>query len=231
MKQTSSRAVGDGLKHIQETYGFLLERGYEVFSGQEADLGWQVVLRRAGLFVSVLHTRGEDYVSFRAGTQPQSEFSDIGSVVYAATGERISLYGSDAQKLKQYLDQIEIYFATEYISDPDGLRSAQQAYREPIFKVEPGIPEEPKRIPFLYYPLLAVVLLLLFGALTTLYMVLLDRLFSAFALSPDTSDMVMGVGAVLLAIATMLLLGSFSRSGKKVRYTRSPARGPHRTRQ
>lgn len=206
MKQTGSRAVQDGLKYIRATYGFLLERGYEVLSAEDADLGWQVVLGRSNLFVSVLHSRGDDYVSLRTAAQPPDEFIDIGSVVYAATGEKIPLYGSDPEKLQKYLDRVESYFAGEYIRNPDSLRAAWKAYREPVYKVEPLIPEESKRIPILYYPLLGMVLLLLFGALTTLYAVLLMRLFSAFSPETDSYALFVGIAAVLLAIGTLILI-------------------------
>lgn len=59
---------------------------------------------------------------------------------------------------------------------------------------------------------MAIVLLLLFGALLTLYMVLLDRLLAAFSLEADSFGIFMGVIPVLLAIGTMLL---FRRQRKK----------------
>jgi LPXTG-motif cell wall-anchored protein len=66
-------------------------------------------------------------------------------------------------------------------------------------------PKEEKIIPILYYPLLGIILLLLFIVLTTLYMAVLDRLFAAFSWDPDSYTMFMGIAAVLLSIATMLL--------------------------
>ncbi|MGE5374029.1 MAG: hypothetical protein ACM3XO_03155 [Bacteroidota bacterium] len=214
MNQTEPRAVRDGLQYIHEVYGFLLERGYAVISAQEAEQGWQVMLQRGDLFVSVLRSRGDDFVSMRTGTQPPGELIDLGSVILAATGEKIFLYASHSQALQTHLDRIEAYFAGEYLSDPESLRRARDAYHEPIYKVQPEIPEqperritkEPKRIPLLYYPLLAVILFLLFGALATLYAVLLDRLFTAFSLQADFYSLVTFVGAIVLASGTLVLL-------------------------
>lgn len=205
MNQTTSRAVRDALKYINETYGFMLERGYEVFSVEDYDLGWQVLLRKPDLFVRILRTRGEEYVSFRTSTQPPDEFIDIGSVVYAATGEKIPISGNDSKELQKYLDKIETYFEGEYVKNEDSLRVAQKEYRETLPPVEVISPKEPGIIPILHYPLMVIIILLLFGALTTLYMVLLDRLFSAFSLEADSYGIFMGVGSLLLAIGTMLL--------------------------
>jgi hypothetical protein len=180
MKQTSSQAARDGLKYIHEAYAFLLERGYQVLSAEDADVGWQIVLGKQDLFVSVFHSRGDDYVSFRTSMQPPAELNDLGSVVFAATGEKIPLYGSDAQKLQLYIDRIETYFAGEYLRNPDSLRAAREAYREPIYKVDPIVEEKEKKIPILYYPLMGIILLLIFIFLATLFGVLLDRLFTVF---------------------------------------------------
>ena len=205
MTQTSSRAVRDGLKYIHETYGFMLERGYEVLSINDYDLGWQVVLQKSDLFVRVIRTRGDDFVSFRTGTQSPDEFIDIGSVVYAATGDKIPVSGDDSKELQKYLDKIETYFEGEYVKNEDGLRVAQKEYRETLPRLEIGSSKEPEIIPILHYPLMGIILLLLFGALTTLYMVVLDRLFSAFSLDSDSYGIFMGVISLLLAIGTMLL--------------------------
>ena len=227
MKQTSKRAIRNSGKYIPENYKFLLERGYEVDSVEDADMGWQVVLRKADLFLKILHTRGDDYLSFRTGAQPSDEWFDLENVVYAATGEKIPItYGSDLVKqLQQYLGRIETYFAEEYVKNPDDLRAVQEAARaaswaayqealskvEPILEVEPVLTKEPKRIPLLYYPLLGVILLLLFGALTTLYAVLLDRLSAAFSPEADSFTLFMGIGAILLAIGTMFLLRKWTK--------------------
>jgi hypothetical protein len=213
MQQTNSRAVRDALKYINETYGFMLERGYEVFSAEDYDVGWQVVLRKADLFVKILRTRGDEYVSFRTSTQPPDEFIDIGSVVYAATGEKIPIsYDSYSKELQQDLDRIETYFESEYVKNEDSLRVAQKEYRETLPPVEVISPKEPGIIPILHYPLMVMIILLLFGALMTLYMVLLDRLFSAFSLDADSYGIFMGIVSLLLAIGTMLL---FWRRRKK----------------
>lgn len=214
MKQTNSRAVQDALKYIDATYGFMLERGYEVFSAEDIPAGWQVVLRKSDLFVRILRTRGEEYVSFRTSTQSPDKFIDIGSVVYAATGEKIPIsYGSYSKELQQYLNQVETYFKGEYVENEDGLRVAQKVYRETLPPVEVITPKEPEIIPILHYPLMGIILLLLFGALITLYMVLLDRLFSAFSLDADSYGIFMGVVSVLLAVGTMLLFWMRRKKG------------------
>ena len=215
MKQTPTRTIRDGLKYLHETYGFMLERGYEVASAEDISLGWQVVFRRPELIVRIERTRGEEYVSFRTGTQPPDEFFDLGSVVYAATGEEIPLSSYDdlSKELQKHLDRIETYFSDEYLKNPDGLQSAQKEYRETLSPVDAVSPKEPKIIPTLHYPLMGIIILLLFGALTTLYMVLLDRLFSSFSLDPDSYGIFMGVGAILLAISTMLLFRRLTQKG------------------
>jgi len=212
MKQTASRAVRDGLKYINETYGFMLDRGYEIFSAEDYDVGWQVVLRKPDLFVRILRTRGDDYVSFRTSIQPIDEFIDIGSVVYAATGEKTPISGSDSKQLQKYLDKIETYFEGAYVKNEDSLRVAQKEYRETLPRVEIISPTEPEIIPIVHYPLMGIIILLLLGALIAFYMVLLDRLLSAFSLDPDSYGIFMGVVSLLLAIGTMLL---FWRRRKK----------------
>ena len=213
MNQVPSRAVRDGLNYIDTTYGFLFERGYTIISAEDADVGWQILLGKPGLMVKILRTRGDDYVSFRAGTQPADEFTDIESVIYAPTGEKIPPFESTNPKvLAQYLDRIEAYFAGEYVNNKDGLRAAQDEYYAAFSQGGVVVPPEPESIPILHYPLMAIILLLLFGALLTLYMVLLDRLLAAFSLETDSIGLFMGVIPVLLAIGTMLL---FRRQRKK----------------
>lgn len=213
MKPTNSRAVQDGLKYINETYGFMLERRYEVFSAEDADVGWQVVLRKPDLFVKILRTRGDDYVSFRTSAQPPDEFIDIGSVVYAATGEKIPISGNDSKELQKYFNKIETYFEGEYVKNEDSLRVARKEYRETLPRVEVINPKEQRRISILYYPLMGIILLLLFGALTTLYMALLDRLFSAFSVDADSYGIFMGIVSILLAIGTILIFRRWTKKG------------------
>lgn len=205
MNQTNSRAVRDGLKYVHEMYGFLFERGYELFSAEDYEVGWQMVLRKPGLSVKIIRTRGDDYVSFRTSTQPVDEFFDIGSVVYAATGETIPLSRRDSEELQKYLDRIETYFEGEYVKNPESLQVAEKEYRATLPRVEITSPEEPKIIPILHYPLMVMVFLLLFGALATLYMVLLDRLFSTSWLDPVFFGLCTGAGLLLLAVGMMLL--------------------------
>jgi len=214
MKQINSWSYQNALKYINETYGFMLERGYEVVSVDDIPAGWQIVLSKSDLVVRILRARGEDDVSFRNSTQPLDEFFDIGSVVYAAMGEKIPLSSYDdlSKELQKYLDRIETFFPDEYLKNPDSLRAAQKEYRDTLTPAQVTSPQEPKIIPILHYPLMVMVILLLFGALTTLYAVLLDRLFSTFSLGVDSSTLIVGVFSPLLAIGTLLL---FRRRSKK----------------
>jgi tetratricopeptide (TPR) repeat protein len=99
-----------------------------------------------------------------------------------------------------------------YVNNEDSLRVAQKEHRARLPQAEIASPKEPAIIPFLHYPLIGMILLLIFGALTTLYMVLLNGLFSAFSLDPGFYGLVMGVVSLLLAIGTMFL---FRRRRKK----------------
>ena len=45
--------------------------------------------------------------------------------------------------------------------NPDALRAAREEHDASLPKVQPVLPVEAKRIPILYYPLMAIVLLLL----------------------------------------------------------------------
>ncbi len=220
MKQAPSRAVRDAVKSIHEMYGFMLERGYEVFSAENHDLGWQVVLRKQDVFARIIRSRGEEEIFFRSSAQQSDEFIDSGTVIYAATGDKIPRWeSSDSKVIEHYLDKIETYFESEYVKNRDGLRTAQDEYYAAfshgnvVLPPEPAvIPTETKVIPILYYPLMGMIILLVFGALTTLYMVLLDRLFSAFSLSADSYGLFIGIVSPLLAIGTMLL---FRMRGKR----------------
>ena len=215
MNQTNSRAVRDGLKYIHETYGFMLQRGYEVVSVEDIPVGWQVVLRKADLVVRIQRTRGEEDISFRTGTQPPDEFFDIGTVVYVATKEKIPLssYSDLSRELQKYLDTIENYFQREPLKIWDSLRIARKEYQETLTSIEVTSPKEPRVVPILHYPLLGMIILLLFGALSTLYMLLLDRLFSTFSLDAGSYGIFMGVISILLAIGTMALFWPRRKKG------------------
>jgi hypothetical protein len=181
MKQTTSRAAQDALKSINENYGFMLEEGYEVLSAEDYDLGWQVLLKKQDLLARIIRSRGEEEIYFRMGTQSPDEFIDIGSVIYAATGDKIPRWeSSDTKVIRQYLDKIESYFEGEYLRNKDGLRAAQEEYFAAFSQGRVASPPEPKVIPILYYPLMGIILLLIIGALTTLCLVLVDRLFTIF---------------------------------------------------
>jgi LPXTG-motif cell wall-anchored protein len=168
--------------------------------------------------IRIFRSRGEEDVLFQAVTQPPDEFTDMEIILSVITGEKIPVSSENpAKDLQNYLDRIESYFAGEYLRDPDRLRAAreehyaslrqeQQVFLEKQILSEETIhPKEEKIIPILYYPLMGIILLLLFIVLTTLYMALLDRLFAAFSWDPDSYTMFMGIGAVLLSIATMFL--------------------------
>ncbi|HLO17722.1 MAG TPA: hypothetical protein VK206_23030 [Anaerolineales bacterium] len=181
MKQTNSRAVQDALKSIHENYGFMLEKGYEVVSVDDYDLGWQVVLREQDLFARIIRSRGEEEIYFQMGTQPPDKFIDIGSVIYAATGDKVPRWeSSDTKVIKQYLDKIESYFEGEYLRNKDGLRAAQEEYYAAFSQGGVVSPPEPRGKPILYYLLMGIIILLILGALATLCLVLADRLFTAF---------------------------------------------------
>ena len=178
MKETNSRAVQDALHSVNANYGFMLERGYEVVSADDYDLGWQALLRKQDLFARIIRSRGEEEIYFRTGTQQAGEFTDIGTVIYAATGEKIPPWkSSDIQVIKQYLEKIESYFAGEYVINKDRLRAAQQEYYAAFSQGGVVVPPEPEAKSILYYPLMAILILLILGGLITLGMVLVDRLF------------------------------------------------------
>ncbi len=218
MKQTSPRVVKFAMQDIHEKYEILLERGYEIVFVEGIPAGWQALLRKSGLEVKLFRARGEDDVLFRTEALPPDEFFDIGSVVYAATGERIPLKSYDdlSGEVRKYIAAIESYFQSEPVNLRDSLKAAQEQYHAelsasvgmvyPEGASETAPPKEPKRIAILYYPLMAVVLLLLLGALTTLYAVLLDRLVSSFSTEADFYTPYLAVGAVLLAVLTLLFL-------------------------
>jgi hypothetical protein len=178
MKETNSRAVQEALYLITANYGFMLERGYEVVSADDYDLGWQVLLRKQDLFARIIRSRGEEEMYFRTDTQQSDEFTDIGTVIYAATGEKIPRQeSSDIRVIKQYLEKIESYFAGEYVINKDSLRAARQEYDAAFSQGQVVVPPEPKAKSILYYPLMAILILLILGGLITLGMVLVDRLF------------------------------------------------------
>lgn len=195
MKQTNSRAFRDALKSMHETYGFMLQRGYEIFSTDDYDMGWQVVLRKQDLYARIIRSRGEEEIYFRTSTQSPDEFIDIGSVIYAATGDKVPRWESSEPKvIERYLDRIETYFEGEYVKNKDSLRTAQREYYAAFSQTGVVSPSEGKPIPhsgvvvpperkapsILYYPLMGIIILLILGGVITLCMVLLDRLFSLF---------------------------------------------------
>lgn len=67
-------------------------------------------------------------------------------------------------------------------------------------------PREAKIIPVLYYPLMSVIILLLWGALTTLYAVLLHGLISALSMNTDLYGAGILIVSLLLAMGTILIL-------------------------
>ena len=181
MKQTNSQAVQDALLSVKEKYGFLLERGYEVVSAEDYDVGWQVLLKKQDVFARIIRSRGEEEMYFRMGAQPPDEFIDIGSVIYAATGEKIPRWeSSDTKVIKQYLGEIESYLEGEYLRNKQGLRAAQEEYYAAFSQGGVVSPPEPQRKPILYYTLMGIIILLILGGLATLCMVLVNRFFTTF---------------------------------------------------
>jgi hypothetical protein len=177
---------------------FMLESGYEVVSVEDYDLGWQVMLKKKDVLARIIRSRGEEEIYFQASTASPDEFTDIGSVIYAATGDKIPRWESSNPKvIKQYLDKIESYFEGRYLRNKDSLRAAQEQYyaafsQEDVvprtaeeefyaqFSPRGIVPPAPKRKPLLHYPLMGMIILLILGALTTLCMILAERLFSFF---------------------------------------------------
>ncbi len=198
MNKKNSWAFRSVVKSINETYGFLLARGYEVISVDDYDMGWQAVLQKQDLFAQIIRSRGEEEIFFRPGTLPPDEFIDSASVIYAATGEQFPRWESSNPKLiEQYLDKIETYFSGEYLRNKEGLRLAQKvisdaswkAYNETVQRAEEAAaaqraavvaPPEAKGNPIMDFPLKIIIIVLILGGLVTLCMVLLDRLFALF---------------------------------------------------
>lgn len=178
MKDTKSRAVQEALHSINLNYTFMLERGYEIVSADEYDLGWQVLLKKQDVFARIIRSRGEEEIYFRQASQLPDEFTDMGSVIYAATGEKIPRQeSSDIRVIKQYLEKIESYFAGEYVSNQDSLQAAKQAYSATFSQGRVVVPPAPEAKSILYYPLIGILIVLILGGLITLAMVLMDRLF------------------------------------------------------
>ena len=182
----------------------MLERGYEVYSAKDyPDTNKpisEVILRKQDLFVRIYAERGVvEKLSFGTNTQTPDEFSDIRTVVYAVTGGKKvpDFFGGTkghANLLQKHLDKIEAHFG-DYVKNTGRIQAAEKEYYKAIS------PKEAKIIPILHYPLMAIVIILLAGALTTLYMVLLSELFSASSIQGG-----IGIVSLLLAIATILVL-------------------------
>ena len=102
-------------------------------------------------------------------------------MIYAATGDKISLQeSSDRKVIEQYLGKIETYFQEEYVKNKDGLQAAKKEYLAAFLQGGVVSPPEPEAKSILYYPLMAIIILLILGALATLCLVLADRLFAVF---------------------------------------------------
>src|SRR5574338_778700 len=143
MKQTSSRTMRYASKILNDSYGFMLQREYEVVSIDEFELGWQALLKKQRVFARIINSRGEEEILFQTGLQPPDEFFDIGSVIYAATGEKVPPWKSSNPKvIQQYLDRIESYLEAEYGKGPDGLRAAQKEYSAAYSQPEIVFPQQ-----------------------------------------------------------------------------------------
>lgn len=204
IKSDNSWILQDALKNINKHFGFMLERGYEVYSAKDyPDTNKpisEVILRKQDLFVRIYAERGVvEKLSFGTNTQTPDEFSDIRTVVYAVTGGKKvpDFFGGTkghANLLQKHLDKIEAHFG-DYVKNTGRIQAAEKEYYKAIS------PKEAKIIPILHYPLMAIVIILLAGALTTLYMVLLSELFSASSIQGG-----IGIVSLLLAIGTILVL-------------------------
>ena len=204
IKNDNSWILQDALRNINKHFGFLLEKGYEVYSAKDyPDTNkpvTEVVLRKQDLFVRIYAERGVvEEVSFRMNTQPPDKYTDIRIAVYAVTGGKNApdLFGGTkghADLLQKHLNKIEAHFG-DYVKNEGNIYAAQQEYRKALS------PKEEKFIPVLHYPLMGIILILLAGALTTLYMVLLNQLFSGSSIAGG-----IGIVSLLLAIGTILVL-------------------------
>ena len=203
IENDNSWILQDALQTINKHFGFMLEQGYEVYSAKDyPDTNkpiWEVILRKQDLFVKIYaERRGVEEVSFRTNTQPPDEFTGIRTVVYALTeGKTVpNFFGGTkgyANLLQKHLNNIEAQFGN-YVNNAGSIQTAQKGYYKAISR------KEEKIIPILHYPLLVIVIILLVGALTTLYMVLLNQLFSASSIGG------LRIVSLLLAIVTILVL-------------------------
>ena len=124
---------------------------------------------------------------------------------------RFLVISTDRQKRRLVEEELK-KLRGEYVKNRDNLRVAEKEYREALPRVEVITPKEPGIIPVLHYPLMGMIFLLLFGSLTTLYMVLMDRLSSAFSLDLKPYGIFMVV-SLLLASGTMILYWKRRKKG------------------
>lgn len=123
--------VNDIKRHV----GFLFDRGYEIHSAEKhADAsGRTVILKHDNLFLKVFEERGERELSFARDARG---FIDIRSIIYFLTENKVLLLGTStgvekyANLLREYIDQIEACFGSEYSKSEKGLKSAHRKYRE-----------------------------------------------------------------------------------------------------
>ena len=204
----------DARRTINQHFGFMLARGYEIYSANDYPEAnkptWEVILRKQDLLVRIYAERRRvEEVSFRTSAQPADEFGGIASVVYALSGGKIvpNFFGGTkgfADLLQKHLNLIEAGFGN-YVKNGASMQVAQKEYLKAIShetEYQQTIsPIEAKIIPVLHYPLMAIILILLVGAFTTLYMVLLNQLFSA-----SSTSGILGIVSLLLAIGTVVML-------------------------
>jgi len=209
MDNNNSQVLQNALKR----YSFMLEKGYEVYSAKEIPMGWQIVFRKKDLLLRIDSERGDEEIYFRLNTQLSPGFIYIGNLVYASTGEIInpSSFNDYRKLLQKHIDNIESYLDGENVNNENSLNIAQKEYREVLARKE-GRGEVPQKIkPFLDYPLMGIIILLVLGALTTLYAVLIERLFSAFSINYDSYSSAMVIVSLLLAIGTMVIFRRWYR--------------------
>ena len=143
----NSWVLHDALKAIHKYYGFMLERGYEIFSAKEDPQAKkpvaEVILRKQDLFVKIYSERNRvEEVSFRTSTQPPENYTILRVAVYAVTEGRTApdFFGGTkgyANVLQKHIHTIEARFG-EYAKNAGSLQAAEKAYWKAITQNGPG---------------------------------------------------------------------------------------------
>lgn len=144
----NSWVLQDALKTIRKYYGFMLERGYEIYSAKEDPQAKkpvsEVILRKQDLFVKIYAERNRvEEVSFRTSTQPLEDYTILRVAVFAVTEGRTApdMFGGTkgyASVLQKHIPTIEARFG-EYAKKPGSLQAAEKAYWKAITQKGPGV--------------------------------------------------------------------------------------------